>query len=319
MKYGSTNGNSTGYVSYSSNDSGYSSFPTIIDRTRGRANGGNSKSRRQGVYWLLTIPYHCFTPYLPPACKYITGQLETGDTTGYLHWQILCQLRTKMSIRGLQEMFGMEMHAELSRSSAADDYVHKEETAVPGTRFTLGEKGSVRKAKRDWSLARTHAIAGTLDEIEADIYIRYYQSLRSIATDHIRNAFTERRARVFWGPTSTGKSTTAWLQAGESAYPKNPGTKWWDAYVDQENVVIDEFRGGVPIGDLLRWLVGFPVLVEVKGGHRMLRCRRIWITSNLSPEAWYPCCDPDTLAALMRRLEVYHFPLAEEHSFDVFE
>jgi len=42
----------------------------------------------QGIYWLLTIPHHAFVPYLPPGVAYIRGQLERGENTGYLHWQL---------------------------------------------------------------------------------------------------------------------------------------------------------------------------------------------------------------------------------------
>ena len=52
-------------------------------------------SQQQGIYWLLTIPQHCFTPYLPNGVQYIRGQLEQGGNTGYLHWQILVALQNR--------------------------------------------------------------------------------------------------------------------------------------------------------------------------------------------------------------------------------
>lgn len=33
----------------------------------------------------------------------------------------------------------------------------------------------------------------------------------------------------------------------------------------------------------------------------------IWITSNLSPDQWYPDLDAETLSALKRRLNITHF------------
>jgi len=36
----------------------------------------------QGIYWLLTIPHHPLSPYLPPGVAYIRGQLERGEK----HW-----------------------------------------------------------------------------------------------------------------------------------------------------------------------------------------------------------------------------------------
>ena len=53
-----------------------------------------------------------------------------------------------------------------------------------------------------------------------------------------------RQCFVYWGPTGTGKSRRAWDEAGVEAYCKDPRTKFWDGYQVEENVVIDEFRGG---------------------------------------------------------------------------
>ena len=36
--------------------------------------------------------------------------------------------------------------------------------------------------------------------------------------------------KVFWGDTGSGKSHTAWEEAGVAAYSKDPTTKWWDGY-----------------------------------------------------------------------------------------
>ena len=56
----------------------------------------------QGLYWLLTIPQHAYLPYLPPACRFIRGQLETGANTGYLHWQVLVSFKRKVRLAGVK-------------------------------------------------------------------------------------------------------------------------------------------------------------------------------------------------------------------------
>jgi hypothetical protein len=112
---------------------------------------------------------------------------------------------------------------------------------------------------------------------------------------------------VFWGKTGTGKSRRAWDEAGLDAYCKDPRTKFWDGYTFEKNVVLDEFRGGIDVAHLLRWLDRYPVRVEIKGSSRPFLAEKIWITSNISPVMWYPMLDEETLAALMRRLEVTEF------------
>lgn len=117
----------------------------------------------------------------------------------------------------------------------------------------------------------------------------------------------ERKIKVFWGATGTGKSRKAWEEAGWDAYPKDPNTKFWDGYSGQENVVIDEFRGRIDIAHVLRWFDRYPVVVEVKGSSQVFRAKNIWITSNLDPRCWYPDLDEETKKALLRRLEIVHW------------
>lgn len=96
-------------------------------------------ARRQGKYWLLTIPHEHFLPYLPPGCDWIRGQLETGEGTAYLHWQVCCLFSKKVSLAQVRGVFG-NYHAELTRSEAATEYVWKELTRVDGTQFELGKR-----------------------------------------------------------------------------------------------------------------------------------------------------------------------------------
>ena len=117
----------------------------------------------------------------------------------------------------------------------------------------------------------------------------------------------ERTCYVFWGPSGLGKSRRAWDEATLEAYSKNPRTKWWDGYRGQPNVVIDEFRGGIDVSYLLRWLDRYPVCVEIKGSQLPLDATTFWITSNLDPRSWYPDLDEDTKQALLRRLTITHF------------
>jgi hypothetical protein len=117
----------------------------------------------------------------------------------------------------------------------------------------------------------------------------------------------ERTVQVFWGPTGTGKSRRAWdevLAIGGPVYVKDPRTKFWCGYRNEALVVLDEFRGGIDIAHLLRWLDRYPVCVETKGSAIALVGTQWWITSNLHPRDWYPECDESTRLALERRLTI---------------
>lgn len=95
-------------------------------------------ARRQGIYWLCTIPADSWSvpePAVPPSdVSWLRGQLEQG-ASGYVHWQLVVALERKGSCATMQKIFGKNGHYELSRSKSAEDYVWKEDTAIEGTRF----------------------------------------------------------------------------------------------------------------------------------------------------------------------------------------
>lgn len=198
-------------------------------------------------------------------------------------------------------------HCELTRSDAADEYVWKEETRIAGTQFELGRKPHRRNNAADWELIWESAKSGAINDIPANVRVQHYRTLRTIASDYSEPLPMERQIYVFCGRTGSGKSRRAWDEAGFSAYPKDPRSKFWDGYRDQKHVVIDEFRGGIDISHLLRWLDRYPVIVEIKGSSTCLVARQIWITSNLDPNEWYPLLDNETKQALLRRLNIVHF------------
>jgi len=274
----------------------------------------NNHARRQGIFWLLTIPISGDggTLTLPPGglpdpLSWIRGQRECGSESGYEHWQVFVAFKSKQSLRQVKVLFGTECHAELSRSQAAADYVWKEDTAVSGTRFEFGTKPFLRNSSTDWDAVWNSAKSGDLSAVPADVRVRYYRTLLAIASDFDRPLAMERSAVVYWGRTGTGKSRRAYEEAGTDCYFKDPRTKFWCGYQDQEFVIIDEFRGAIDISHLLRWLDRYPVIVEIKGSSRPMKATKFWITSNVDPRAWYPESDAETNSALLRRLNITHF------------
>lgn len=268
--------------------------------------------RRQGIYWIGTIPRDDWEPCLPEGISYLRGQPELGES-GYKHWQVLVACQRKQSLPGLRRIFSGIGHWELTRSAAADAYVWKEDTR-DGEPFEFGERPSKRNSVTDWDKVRMLACRGSFDEIPSDIFVRHYGSLIRIRADHLQPIAELRTCKVLWGPTGTGKSRTAWADAGPEAYPKDPRSKFWCGYSGQSRIIIDEFRGGIDIAHLLRWLDRYPCRVELKGSSYPLMATEFWITSNLPPNMWYPEIDTATYMALERRLEIIH--VEEPINFD---
>jgi len=264
--------------------------------------------RRQGIFWMLTIPEQQFTPptELPAEHSWIKGQKEKGSNTDYLHYQIVIAFTSKKSLNQVKTIYPIA-HCELTKSAAANDYVFKEETRIENTQFELGVKPICRNSKTDWETVWESAKQNEIMKIPAHVRIMAYKTIRTIASDYQKPIGIEKVCNVYWGLTGTGKSHRAWQEAGIDAYSKDPRTKFWCGYDRDENVVIDEFRGGIDIAHMLRWLDKYPVRVEKKGTSTPLYAKKIWITSNIDPRNWYTEADQATIDALIRRLNITHF------------
>jgi len=263
------------------------------------------RKNTQFRYWILTIPKDTWCPpeewgetYL-----YVCGQLEVAPSTGFEHWQVLVCLRKKTTMGSVREMFGGRAHCEPAKSQAAREYCLKDESSVAGTRFEFGEFPFRRNSQQDWAVTLEKAKKGKLEEIEPDVLIRHYSTLRRISIDYgtpvVRGP---QEVHLYWGPTGSGKSKTVFdFVEGKDYYLKAPTTKWWDGYRGQEIVIVDEFRGLVEVSHLLKWLDRYPCAVEVKGCQVFLNTKIWYFTSNLEISDWYKELDIETKLALRRR------------------
>nr|UOF80774.1 rep protein [Cressdnaviricota sp.] len=203
----------------------------------------STATRRQGTYWIGTISCdQPWEPALPTGVAYIRGQRELG-AGGFEHWQIFFITSTKHSCVALARLWSPVVgHWELTRSSAAEQYVWKDDTRV-GEPFEFGTRPIRRNSSTDWELIKQQAIEGELALIPADLFIRYYRTFQAIAADHSVPVAMERHCVCFWGKTGTGKSRSAWELGGQDSYAKDPRSKFWCGYRSQSVVIVDEFRG----------------------------------------------------------------------------
>lgn len=109
-----------------------------------------------------------------------------------------------------------------------------------------------------------------------------------------------------WGPTGVGKSLST-----RNAFPvlfNHPNTKqWWDGYNGQDTVLIDDLgkKTAEWMGEYLKtWADHYPFVADFKGKSRMIRPKRIIVTSNYSMEEMFP--DTNILEPLKRRFKQVH-------------
>lgn len=126
-----------------------------------------------------------------------------------------------------------------------------------------------------------------------------------------RNAkrWREVQTTVLFGSAGSGKTRKAMESCIDLDWFKmdHPGGHlvWWDGYIDQDILILDDFTGWIPLTQLLQILDGHPMILNVKNGRAMANWTKVIITSNQHPRDWYR---PEVLAmhddgrALKRRL-----------------
>lgn len=264
------------------------------------------------VWWMATIPFECWVPQqpLPDIIGFIAGQQEcSGPPANYHHWQIIMHLTKKRRLASIKKYFPERAHFDAVKCiDEALNYCAKDdETTCPGTRFSFGSHPFRRNCKRDWDEVYQCAKNGDLDDISADVLVRYYNNLKKIKTDFMTPPRRENvKGFVYWGLTGTGKTTRAFDEAPD-AYFKIASNKWWDGYRGQESVILDEFTGQVSVEHILRWINWAPCLVETKGGTIPLLATTFYFTSNVNPEDWWDNINIEQYRAFKRRVVITHF------------
>jgi hypothetical protein len=80
-------------------------------------------------------------------------------------------------------------------------------------------------------------------------------------------------------------------------------TKWWDGYVGQPYVIIDDYRPDLcTFSNLLQLFDRYPMRVEFKGGSCQFVAKYIFVTAPKSPrDMWCNRVEED-INQLMRRI-----------------
>lgn len=225
------------------------------------------------------------------------GEKGTPHLQGYLYFQNM------KSLKGLTKIF--QAHYEIRRGShqQARDYCIKDgdfvEEGIPPQSKEEQGANEKKRYQRAWELAKK----GDIEEIDADIRMRLYSTIKRIKGDFQPPIISipETDWRWYWGPTGTGKSRSARAEFPD-AYIKN-ANKWWDGYTDQETVIIDEWSPchSVLGHHLKQWCDHHSFSAEYKGGTKLIRPLRIIITSNYS--IWECFQESQDQLPLQRRFE----------------
>lgn len=243
---------------------------------------------------------------------YLVGQMERGES-GTLHLQAYVSLTNAISMTSLKVMLPGAKLIVASGSAAQNKiYCTKLESRVTGDLAYSVEKG-VMPEQGSHKKKYSEMMADMLVLEEVEMYEKYevqyaqwgrglrrYRELKFMGTAHPWKTVVT----VYWGATGTGKTYRAYQESGATRYlvcvPSDQSKQLWlDRYTGQENACIDEFDGQIAYRSFLRLLDSYTLTLQAKGGMVTWRPKHIWITSNVTPSAWYP---GEVYSPLKRRL-----------------
>jgi len=247
-------------------------------------------------------------------CKYWICGKEVSPS-GTPHLQGYLQLRRRHNIRSIRDIFGPRIHFEGARGSPQQNqrYCRKDGDFTEGGELPHhvdNPTKSRNELAHKFSIHFQRGNSGLAEFADTEPGTWYYSG-----HNLLRNAFTLCRpvlrpdisAKWYHGEPGVGKSRRAHEEMPE-AYIKEPRTKWWNGYMLEKEVIIDDFGpNGIDINHLLRWFDRYKCLVENKGGMIPLHAISFIVTSNFSPEECFTDKDGvphQQVGALLRRLTI---------------
>lgn len=233
--------------------------------------------------------------------RFAIWQLEECPDSGKWHYQGYIELLAPRNFEFLKKHY---FHNSTSfrkcdgNQKQNIDYCTKTETrlagpwkygtpAEPGQRKDLQEL--VEKVKNGSS------DVDLLDESTLPAFAKYYKfvdRVRSAVLFEKSKTFRKVETFVLIGPAGTGKTKTVFEREKiDGVYTLSLDTNnaaWFDGYTGQKTLLIDEFYGWLKYSDLLRILDGYQYRLNIKGSTSWALWDKVFITSNKSPDLWYP-------------------------------
>lgn len=266
----------------------------------------------QGKYWCFTN-FELETDYEKWGTTYLCYGVETCPETGRIHHQGYAEFDSNKRLNALKKISNT-VHWE-KRKGNQEQAINYCKGIFQGKTeneifIEFGEKKGNKQGKRsDIDIVKEMIKDGKrmTDIVDAT---SSYQAIRH--AELILKYKEEKRTEkplVYWyyGPTGTGKTRTAMLEAGDDVWVSMANLKWWEGYDGHKNVILDDFRGDFcTMHELLRILDHYEYRIQCKGGSRQLLATSIWITSPFRPEEVYKNGN-DKIDQLYRRIDFLFF------------
>lgn len=226
-----------------------------------------------------------------------------------------------MRFNPFKAAIGGRAHVEQARGTDMDN---KKYCGKGGDLLLEVGEPSAQGKRSDLKAAVMALNAGsTMSEVAKEFpetYIRYGRGLKDyvIQVGLVKPRDWKTDVHVIVGKPGVGKSRHVCDMSKENTVYWKPRGKWWDGYVGQHTVVLDDFYGWLPFDELLRLFDRYPLRVETKGGTQEFISREIYVTSNRQIKDWYNYEELKVdIRALYRRVTSYKVMREGGELFDV--
>lgn len=240
-------------------------------------------------------------------CKYHVIGNEVSDS-GTPHLQGFIIFEKTKRFNAVRKLLGTRCHIEAMAGTSfqAAEYCRKDEDYWEQGDLPMDKAAIGKKEKKRWEEAWEHAKKGEVEEIDPDIRVRMYSTLKRIEKDYqtpVEDA-PDVTGEWIWGVAGVGKSRLA-RQENPGAYTKAVN-KWFDGYQGEEVVIIDDIDPSHNyIAYYLKiWSDRYAFIAEIKGGGVRIRPKKIIVTSQYPIEEVFQ--EEATREALNRRFKVRH-------------
>lgn len=235
------------------------------------------------------------------SATYLVYGRERG-AQGTPHLQGYIETKTKCGLRSMKRLIP-RAHLEKANGSSQENRVYctkeDENPFEDGSPMVQGQRSDLEEIRTQLDSGVTMTEIAEKHFSKWVVYRRSFQAYAALKQPK-RNWVTQ--VHVLWGITGTGKTRFAHSECPDDQLWTPGDFNWFDGYEGQDYVIVDDYRGEYPIQMFLKLFDRYPMQVPIKGGFTNWKPRTVYITSNTSPDDWYPLVDTPSIDAFKRRL-----------------
>lgn len=244
-------------------------------------------------------------------------QREKG-AQGTVHFQGFLILKERKRLSWLTTNFFRGAHYEVARGTPEQniEYCSKsdtffdfndEEARIYGQEHARWRRGNLpERAEGMKRNVQMQLAADTIRDVQENGFIQpkkvqaeilmcpgFIQAFNTLTQDILGPHRPDLRIVTMVGPPATGKSF-----AIQSLLPKHGRCIYgnngcWFQNPTEEVMIFEEFNGQIPLQRMLQLLDPYPLALEIKGRMAPAMYKLVVITSNTSPNSWYPIKEED--------------------------